>query len=61
MEKGKVVEEFTSSKDKAMNKMRHITNALKNGQTSVESTFIGVNDRAIYTLDTRINKKEKVA
>lgn len=41
--------------------MRHITNKVKNGQASTESTFVGINDRAIYTLDPRINKKEKVA
>ena len=41
--------------------MRHITNKWKNGQASAEDTFVAINDRAIYTLDPRINKKEKVA
>ena len=41
--------------------MRHLANRAKNGQASTENTFVGINERAIFTLDPRINKKEKVA
>ena len=41
--------------------MRHLTNQVKNGQASNEDTFVGINERAVFTLDPRINKKEKVA
>jgi len=37
--------------------MRHITQKWKNAQTSDENTFVAINDRAIYTVDPRINKK----
>lgn len=61
METGKIVEQFTADDDTNFNEMRHITNRIKNGQASAESTFVAINDRAIYTLDPRIGKKEKVA
>lgn len=61
MERGKIIEQFTSNADKALSALRHITNAQKNGQTTGNQTFVGLNDRAIFTLDTRIDKKEKVA
>lgn len=41
--------------------MRHITNNVKNGQTSADSTFVGVNERAIFTIDTRLNTALKKA
>ena len=41
--------------------MRHITNNIKNGQASEENTFVGVNERAIYTIDTRLNAAFKKA
>jgi hypothetical protein len=41
--------------------MRHITQKWKNAQTSDENTFVAINDRAIYTIDPRINKKQKAA
>ena len=61
MERGKIVEQFTSHSDKTLSSLRHITNARKNGQTTGEATFVGLNDRAIFTLDTRLDKKEKAA
>jgi len=61
MERGKIVEEFTADKEKNISSMRHITNKFKNAQSTTEDTFVGINERAIYTLDTRINKKEKMA
>ena len=61
MEAGKIIETFKAGKDDKVNDMRHLTNRYKNGQATGESTFIGVNDRAIFTLDPRINGKEKVA
>lgn len=60
MEKGQIVEQFTAdSKHVDLAKMRHMTNKVKNGQASAEATFVGINERAIYTMDTRVNKKEK--
>jgi hypothetical protein len=41
--------------------LRHITNNIKNGQTNDENTFVGVNERAIYTIDTRLNTAFKKA
>ena len=61
METGKIVEQFITDSDKKLNMIRHMTQKWKNGQTSNENTFVAVNDRAIYTIDPRINKKEKVA
>lgn len=61
MEKGKIIEQFTADKSIDTNRLRHLCNKWKNGQSSTESTFVGVNDRAIFTIDPRINKKEKAA
>lgn len=61
MEAGKIVEQFTVDKDKKVSNMRHITNRFKNGQSSAESTFVGVGERSIFTLDPRLNTKEKAA
>ena len=41
--------------------MRHITNVVKNGQSDSHDTFVGINDKAIFTLDPRIGKKDKMA
>ena len=64
LEKGKIIEQFTTTDEKSKfdtASIRHLTNKFKNGQSSGESTFVGINERAIYTLDPRINKKQKMA
>ena len=61
MERGKIVEEFVADSQKEISSMRHITNKFKNAQSTSEQTFVGINDRAIFTIDPRINKKEKAA
>lgn len=55
------MEQFQADKSIDTSKIRHLTNKWKNGQTSTESTFVGVNDRAIFTFDTRLSTKEKAA
>ena len=61
LEAGKIVEEFTSSADQKVNELNHITNKIKNGQSTSENTFVAVSDKAIFTIDPRINKKQKNA
>uniref|UniRef100_A0A7S3CJU9 Vacuolar import/degradation Vid27 C-terminal domain-containing protein n=1 Tax=Strombidium rassoulzadegani TaxID=1082188 RepID=A0A7S3CJU9_9SPIT len=65
LESGKIVEEFRAEKKgnakSDVSNLVHITNKERNGQTQSEQTFVGINERAIYTLDPRINKKEKAA
>lgn len=61
LETGKIVEQFQANKDSKFSKLNHITNKVKNGQTSEETTFVGISDQAIFTLDPRINKKDKSA
>lgn len=61
MEAGKIVESFVADNDKKYSAIKHLTNKFKNGQTSAESTFVGINDNAIYTIDPRLNSKEKAA
>lgn len=41
--------------------MRHITNRIKNGQSGAEDTFVGIGGKSIFTIDPRINKKDKLA
>lgn len=61
LEAGKIVEQYQADKSIDTSKIRHLTNKIKNGQSSTESTFVGVNEKAIFTLDPRINKKDKAA
>ena len=58
---GKIVEQFQATNDKQFQKMRHLTNVVKNGQSDSHDTFVGIADKAIFTLDPRIGKKEKMA
>lgn len=61
MEHGKIVEQFQADKDQKQSQLRHITNKIKNGQSGSEDVFVGVGERSIYTIDPRINKKDKMA
>ena len=61
LEAGKIVEQFTAEKHSGNSQMRQLTSRVKNGQVEAESPFVGISERAIYTLDPRINKKEKAA
>ena len=36
-----------------------LTNSTKNGQTSVDQTFVAISDRGMFTLDTRLDGKIK--
>jgi hypothetical protein len=61
LEAGKIVEQYQADKSANTSQIRHLTNRQKNGQSTTESTFVGVNEKAIFTLDPRINKKDKAA
>ena len=61
MEAGKIVETFKAAKDDKVNDMKHLTNKFKNGQSTTENTFVGVSEKAIFTLDPRINGSVKCA
>lgn len=61
LNKGQIVETFQASKDKSLDEIRHLTSKVKNGQRDAESTFVGINDRAIFTIDPRLDKQERAA
>ena len=61
LETGKVVEQFQANDDKQFTKLNHLSSTVRNGQTDGTAELIGIGDRAIYTLDTRINSKIKKA
>lgn len=61
LNKGQIVETFQADKNANLAEIKHMTNAFRNGQRDNERTFVGINDRAIYTLDPRLNKNFKVA
>jgi hypothetical protein len=42
-----------------LSEIRHLTNQAKNGQSTEEQTLVAVNENAIFTLDPRVNKKDK--
>ena len=39
--------------------LKQMTNSTKNGQTSVDQTFVAISDRGMFTLDTRLDGKIK--
>lgn len=57
MDYGKIVEQFNANVN--LSEIRHLTNQAKNGQSTDEQTIVAVNENAIYTLDPRVNKKDK--
>lgn len=61
LETGKVVEQFQAAEDEQYSKLNHLTSTIRNGQTSTEPLLVGVGDRSIFTMDTRLNTKIKKA
>lgn len=61
LEAGKIVEQFSAEKQTSLAEMKQLTSRVKNGQVNADGTFVGISERGIYTLDPRINKKQKAA
>lgn len=59
IESGKIVESYTASNNKDLAALRHITNSSKNAQINQEKTLVGVSQKAVFTLDPRVNSKVK--
>merc|ERR1712070_1174835 len=60
LEAGKIVESFSAADPNDKNsKLRHLTNVTKNAQGSGDQSIVAVNEKAMYTLDPRVNNKIK--
>jgi hypothetical protein len=54
------VESFTAADpNDQVSKLRHLTQITKNAQEQMDTTLVAVNEKAMFTLDPRINNKIK--
>lgn len=61
LETGKIVEQFQATDDQSFASINHLSSTIRNGQTDATAELVGIGDRAIFTLDTRLNSKVKKA
>ena len=59
LETGKIVERFQAQDDMDWAKLRHLASAKKNAQAHPDATLVGVGEKAIFTMDTRVAGKAK--